>query len=101
MDWKPITKNQLMKIISKEEHEIPQTLYRRYLAYKVDPYKIDCIRSNISGLEQVFVVAKKDNKLIIYDDVEDEFCITSIPFEGELREWSSYQELQFAVRDFL
>jgi hypothetical protein len=58
---------------------------------------VPCFGDQGAVREQVFVVAKKGNRLLYFDDIEEDFGVT-IPDEVDvMREWGNYGPLVRAL----
>jgi hypothetical protein len=66
-----------------------------------------CVRQNmIEGSEcppePIYCVARIGLRVLIYDDVEEEFGIGVLDADGLLRQWGTYgEELSWSLRPFL
>jgi hypothetical protein len=61
---------------------------------------VNCIRSEGYEPEQVYVVAREGNEVILFDDVEEEFGIGGIGQDGVLKEWNIYAGLDSCIKCF-
>ncbi|HXE33308.1 MAG TPA: hypothetical protein VN087_05300 [Verrucomicrobiae bacterium] len=97
MDWAPVSKERFDEILSREISSLAPGVQRLYEQYAVQPFHLPCLRDQGAVREQVFVVAKKGNRLLYFDEVEEDFGIT-IPDEGGvMREWGNYGPLVRAL----
>jgi hypothetical protein len=48
-------------------------------------------------MEQVFVLAKNGNRLLYFDDIEEDFGVATPDEDGVLREWGNYGPLVRAL----
>jgi hypothetical protein len=79
MKWTAITATQLEKIISESLQIISPEEKIKFDSIRVPLYTVDCVRGKSAKVEKVFVVARSGKKIIIYDDVEDEFAVATAP----------------------
>jgi hypothetical protein len=95
--WKAVSEEQLEEKIEECASALPARAREKFDKYKVNPHRISCFRSDKSGIEFVFVVAKNDCCVILYDDVEDEFAIARIADHVPTVEWQLCGELEYAL----
>ena len=81
MDWVPVTRERFESLLSKEVSTLAPDVLRLYRQYAVQPFHFPCQRDQESSVEQVFVLAKKENWVLYFDDVEEDFGV-AIPDEG-------------------
>ena len=97
VDWTPISEEQFTKILSNEVSSLAPDVLRLYQQYAVKPYQLPCARLQDSALEQVFVLAKNGNRLLYFDDVEEDFGVATPDDDGVMREWGNYGPLVRAL----
>ena len=97
MDWTPVSGEQFAKILSNEVSSLAPNVQRLYQQYNVKPYQLPCLRDQDSALEQVFVLAKNGNRLLYFDDVEEDFGVATPDDDGVMREWGNYGPLVRAL----
>ena len=95
MAWQPITLQQLSTIVQQSLSQVPEEFEK----IKVPFYQIRCKRCSGSENEKIFVVAKSETKLLIFDDVEDEFAIADMPVNSNeiLIDWVLCGTLEHAL----
>lgn len=87
--WQPITHDQLLALIKEELAELSDALKIRFADVHTPLYTIKCQRNLSSIIEEIFVVGRYENYVIIFDDVEDEFAIAELTSEGKpITHWS-------------
>ena len=59
-----------------------------------------CSRSESYGEKKLFVFARDGKRLLLLDDVEEEFGIGVPDADGVLRQWNLYGPLSVALRNF-
>ena len=99
-DWKPISRADLDSRLKSEVAALPPDALRTYKEHAVAIVEQPCFRSEQYGPERVFVVARSDARLMVFDDVEDEFAIGVPDEDGILRTWGLYGDLVDALRAF-
>ena len=97
MQWERITKEELVTLIQESIAGISPELKEKFDKIKVPAYEIDCQYNNSGIKEKIFVVAKFETRLIIYDDVEDEFGIADMNSNSILTNWVLLGELEYAL----
>lgn len=97
MGWVPVTGEQFESILSEELSTLAPDVLRLYRRYAVQPFHLPCQRDQESGMEQVFVLAKKGNRLLYFDDVEEDFGVATPDEDSVLREWGNYGPLVRAL----
>jgi len=99
MDWKPIARAEFEVILQEEFAKLPAEELKLYETYATALLEQPCYRSEQYGIERVFVVARAGRRLLLFDDVDDEFAIGIPDSDGVLRNWSLYGTLAVAVRN--
>jgi hypothetical protein len=97
MSWKPITQEDLYVLLQSCINEMSAVSVALFQKYAVQPYQLSCVRTTKTGQEVIFVVAHIDEKVLVFDDVEDEFGIGTIPQNGVLDKWQLYGTLETAL----
>jgi hypothetical protein len=83
--------------LSEEVSRLAPDVLRLYRQYAVQPFHLLCHRDQESGTEQVFVLAKKGNRVLYFDDVEEDFGVAIPDQDGVLRQWGNYGPLVRAL----
>jgi|HubBroStandDraft_2_1064218.scaffolds.fasta_scaffold41953_2 hypothetical protein len=97
MDWVPVSKEKFEGILAEERAALRPEVMWLYEQYAVIPFQLPCIRDENSVTEYVFVLAKKEERLLYYDDVEEDFGVATPDGDGVLRTWGNYGPLVRAV----
>jgi len=97
-NWKRISSADLESRLKTEIATLPVDLLKTYREHMTAMAEQPCFHSDPYGPEQVFVVARSGKRLLIFDDVEDEFAIGAADEDGVLREWGLYGALIDALR---
>jgi len=93
MDWVPVSKERFEGILAEELEALRPEVMRLYEQYAVSPFQLPCLRGENSVTEYVFVLAKKEERLLYYDDVEEDFGVAIPDEDGVLRNWGNYGPL--------
>jgi hypothetical protein len=97
MGWFPVSREKFESILKEEIDALRPEVKRLYERYAVTPFEQLCLREQNSATERVFVVAKNANRLLYYDDVEEDFGVAFPDLDGVLRNWGNYGPLVRAV----
>jgi hypothetical protein len=92
MPWSPVSKETFECILREEMASLTPDATKAYEKYSVATYEQRCVRSVNSGIERVFVVARNENRLLFFDDVEEEFGI-GVPDDAILRDLGTFGPL--------
>ncbi len=82
--WKPISKEELDKIIESDLKKCNSQQLAFWEKYSVNLRKAPIDRFN--EIESVFVVAMKDNEAMYYEDIEEGFNISPLDNNGKILE---------------
>jgi len=83
--------------LSEEASAPAPDVLHLYRHYAVQPFQLPCQRDQNSGVEQIFVLAKNENRVLYFDDVEEDFGVSAPDEDGVLRDWGNYGPLVRAV----
>jgi len=93
--YKPLNKAEIEEGLRAEVLELPQDLHRYYEGVAVPVYEAGYADSREGPL--VLVIAKSGNRVVFYDDVEDDFGIGTIEDGASLKDCSLTGELRLAL----
>ena len=104
-NWERITESELRLLLADNVLRLDADMFPRWEELGVMPVQIQCERPTFSSdpvaQESLFVVARAEDEVLIYDDVEDAFGIGRVDADGVLRNWGTYgEELSWALRRF-
>jgi hypothetical protein len=95
--WKPITPERLVEIIEADLGECDEALRSLFSKCRVEPYQAPIDRYGRE--EVVYVVARKANEVMYYEDVEDGFNISQTSKDGKILEhWCNQDPLKWALK---
>lgn len=97
-DWTPISRAAFETLLLEEIAAFEATDNELWSKYKVAVRSAPIVRSRECGAEQVFVVAAIEDRVLFFDDVEEEFGVARLPEKGPLEDYGTYGELRFALR---
>ncbi|MFC4310354.1 hypothetical protein ACFPN2_14775 [Steroidobacter flavus] len=97
-DWEPISREEFDVLLAKELLTFEAADHELWSRYRVGVRTAPIVRSQEYGAEQVFVVAVIGDRILLFDDVEDEFGVARLPPDKPLEDYGTYGELRFALR---
>jgi len=97
MTWRPVSRELFDKILKEEVKALTPTAMQIYARFAVPPFEQLCSRSVEYGVERVFVVARDENRLLFFDDVEEDFGVGIPDEDGILRDMDTFGPLVAAV----
>ena len=97
MEWVPVTRERLESILSEEVSALGPDVLHLYRQYAVQLFHLPCQRDQNSGVEQTFVLAKNENRVLYFDGVEEDFGVSTPDEDGVMRDWGNYGPLVRAV----
>jgi hypothetical protein len=97
-DWQRLSKVEFEDVLKREVTQLPPEALKIYEAHASGIVEQPCYRSQEYGIERVFVVARRGARVLLFDDVEDEFAVGVPDSNGVLRAWGLYGPLLVAIR---
>lgn len=98
-DRQPVPRSRFEDILREELATLTTEELKIYETYATAVLEQRCYRDEHYGMEKVFVVARAGTRLLVFDDVEDEFAIGDSDNDGILRKWDLYGPLVVALRN--
>lgn len=99
-EWQPATVEEVKRIVHRDLKACDDAQLAAFEKYSVEPYIAPIVRSGRN--ETVVVVARKQNQVIYWEDVEDGFNISPVSAEGRILEhWCNQDELAFALNAWI
>ena len=94
--WRPIRIDELESLVETELGECSNELRKVFNQYRVPFHHAPLERYGL--MEQVFIVAKRDDEVMYYEDVEEGFNFSPINSDGRILEhWCNQYELRDAL----
>jgi hypothetical protein len=90
MTWKPATVEDVKRITEQDLSQCDTEQAAAFRRFKVEPYTASIAR--YGKLEDVFVVAKKENAVLYWEDVEEGFAISKVAPDGLILEHNTNQD---------
>jgi hypothetical protein len=90
MDWKPATIESVKRIVESELADCTNEQTVAFREHCVEAHFAPIVR--YGNLEQVVVVARKENEVIYWEDVEEGFGVSSVGAEGNILEHDYNQD---------
>jgi hypothetical protein len=95
--WEPISAAELTELLSRQLRDCEPELVAVFETYKIDPFRAPIDRYGRE--ERVFVVARKGDEVMYFEDVEEGFNFSRISTDGKILEhWCNQDELKHALR---
>lgn len=101
MAWKQIQGRELALIVRREIEHMGADARGKFSQVRIPPRRLACRRSEQYGDEWLIAVARLGNRVIVFDDVEDEFGIAELcgnPPEV-LHDWRLVGTLECALKE--
>lgn len=100
-DWTPLTDTEFVELFKAQYDELDNAQKDTFDKFRVVFWKAIIRRSEMMGDETVFVVAKKDDGVLYFDDVEYGFNISIIDKAGRILEpGGSQNTLKEAINEW-
>ena len=98
--WEPISATELEELVNKQLNDCGPELIAVFERYKVNPFRAPIDRYGRE--EHVFVVARKGDEVMYFEDVEDGFNLSPISTDGKILEhWCNHDDLKYALRRWM
>ena len=97
MTFVPVSREKFESILRQGIEALTPEVLRTYERYAVPPHKQQAVRGVDYRHEEVFVVARNGNRVLYYDDVEENFGVGVAAGDGVLGDWENYGPLARAV----
>lgn len=95
-----MTADELKEIIQRDLADCDDQQIAVFNKYAVEPYLARIIRYGEMG--SVFVVARKEDEVIYWEDIEEGFNLSSISEDGQvLQHYCNQDELRFALNAWI
>lgn len=100
--WKPISFDEFMELYCRQTKNLETDLRLALMQFRVPVCRAIIRRSESTGDEFVFYVAKKGESILYYDDVENGFNFSSISRDNRvLNPGGSQMDLADAIKSWL
>lgn len=99
MNWNPVSRLRFEQILREELTTLNPEELKTYEAHAIGLLEHPCHRGEKYGQEKVFVVARAGKRLLLFDDVEDEFAVGVPGIDAILRHWELHGPLGVALRN--
>ena len=98
-EWRPATIKEVQRIAEQGLKTCDAGQVRAFKQYAITPYMAPILR--YGKKERVVVVARKDNEVISWEDVEEGFNVSPVDSEGQILHRCNYDELGFALNAWI
>jgi hypothetical protein len=100
MEWKPITVEGVKKIIRDDLAGCDDEQTETFERYAVEPYLAPILR--YGKMESAVVVARQDDEVIYWEDVEEGFNVSPVAPDGRILEhWCNQDALSSALNAWI
>ena len=100
MEWRPATIEAVCQIVQENLLSCDPNQIAAFEKYRVSPRYAPILR--LRNLEHVVVIAKKENQVIYWNDIEEGFGVSPIDAEGRITdEDSSQNDLGLALNAWI
>jgi hypothetical protein len=100
MEWKPATVGEVKLIVQHDLAECDVEQRETFRRYAVEPYFASIQR--YGNLDNVVVVARKENEVMYWEDVEEGFNVSPLAEDGRILEhWCNQDALRFALNTWI
>lgn len=104
MTWRPISESEFDALLIAETTQLGEESRAALSAYGIGCVAMRIVRPPVddgpSIPERVFVVARLEDAILFYDDVEEEFAVATVDADGVIRDWSLWGSLDHGLRNF-
>jgi hypothetical protein len=97
MEWQKVSREQFQSILDEEVAALTPEAVRILEVHAAPIFEQLCFRNEDYGMEKVFVVARAGNRVLFFDDVEEEFGVGVPDSDGVLRDLGTFGPLVAAV----
>ena len=95
-DWTPATKEEVERAVAAEKDACDPSYWGERANMLIEPYP--CTIDRFGGVEQAFVVARTPQRVVYFDDVEEDFG-TAQEVDGRLVNCASNGPLVLALKE--
>jgi hypothetical protein len=89
MTWQPISEADLQYLMANELGRLNDIQFQRWKRYAIKPEHVTCERGVMTGgppvAEPIYIPARSEREVLLYDDVEEEFGTGTLDQDGVLR----------------
>jgi hypothetical protein len=97
MEWQRVSREKFQSIFDEEVALLSQEALRILKVHSVPIFEQPCFRSEDYGTEKVFAVAQAGNRVLFFDDVEEDFGVGVPDSDGILRNLGTFGSFVAAV----
>lgn len=98
-DWKAALLPEVLERIDSEKRDFDPMDKAQWSQCAVSPFPVKIMRDGY-GEESVFVVAREGQRVLFFDDAEDEFGGATLDAKGCLKGCGLHGDLKYALRAF-
>jgi hypothetical protein len=98
MTWRPKADNEFKLLLQREVDQLPTELRQKLESIAVPVYKLSLPNRDSSSEKNIFVFGKFKDRILFYDDVEDEFGTAHAGLGQATLDYSLYGLLEHALQ---
>jgi len=100
MTWQPSTIEEVQRNVERDLKTCDAERDAIFARYAIEPYIASIVRNGAN--ESVVVIARKENEVIYWEDVEEGFNVSPIDSDGLILEhWCNQDELGLALNAWI
>jgi hypothetical protein len=97
MEWQTVSRERFQSIFDEEVAALTPETVRILKVDAVPIFEQPCFRSEDCGIEKAFAVARAGNRVLFFDDVEEDFGVGVPDSDGILRDLGTFGSLEEAA----
>jgi hypothetical protein len=97
MEWQKVSRRKFQSILDGEVAALTPEAARIFKVHTVPIFEQPCLRGENCDVEKVFAVARAENRVLFFDDVEEDFGVGVPDGDGILRGLGTFGSLVAAV----
>jgi len=98
MIWQPISEPELALQIQSSLDQMSEADREKFASVRTPIYRIPCKRNVQAVGEEIFVLAHVGSRVLLFDDVEDEFGVGDLVGSAALEGWELLGDLSNALK---
>ena len=100
MSWEPATIEEVQRILEQDLKTCDAEQTDAFKKYAVEPHLAPLLR--YGNMDSVVVVARKEDEVIYWEDVDEGFNVSPVDHAGQILEhWCNQDELGFALNAWI
>lgn len=100
MTWNPISESEVTTIVQEAVARMSPEDAKKFARIQTPIHAIRCRHRGDLPEENIFLVARVGSKVLVFDDVEDQFGVGDLAQSDVLEQWDLLGDLSFALTRF-